>query len=72
MTDFYRMGKHYASLPRHERLWFEFPPMSLGDCAEFNRGFDDAKREQLIVTRLMIALAVVAVCACVFFWWIGK
>ena len=72
MTDYYRMGKHYASLPRHEKAWFEFPPMSPADCAEFNRGIDDGEREQRIVTWLMFTLAIVSVAACVFFWWVGK
>ena len=45
MTDFYRMGRHWASLPRHEKQWFEFPPMSQADCAEFNRGAADCERE---------------------------
>jgi len=72
MTDFYRMGRHWASLPRHEKQWFEFPPMSQADCAEFNRGAADCEREQRIVTRLMFGLAIVSVAACVLFWWVGE
>ena len=71
MTRFYELGKQFANTPPDAAEWLDVADMSYEQRLEFNRGFDDGTNEQRIVKRLMIALSVVSVAACVFFWWVG-
>ncbi len=65
-TDFYQLGRHYASRPVDEYQFDDAPAMSYEERIEFNRGFDDAMKGSRVASMLFVSGLVVIVLAALF------